>query len=130
LLGPFDNDDDSTWDPRDDEYSNSNANSFDNYNFNNGGDQDDSDRESLQSADSTDQVKAKPRFNHRDVAVLKSTNGLLCPGDIVSYCLRDSQGEPKSSTIVSLLDSSTPDQKVITHENGVILQPLSTYIKQ
>jgi len=81
-------DDDSTWDPRDIEYNNITDDSFDNDNFDNKGDQDDSDRKSIHSADSTDQVKTKPHFDHRDVAVLKLTNGLLCPGDILSYRLR------------------------------------------
>ncbi len=44
--------------------------------------------------------------------MLKSTNGLLCPGDILSYRLRIPRGKPKSSTIASLLDPSTPDKKL------------------
>ena len=128
--GSSEHDDDSTWDPGDIEYNNITDDSFDNDNFDNEGDQDDSDRESLHSADSTDQVKTKPQFDHRDVAVLKSTNGLLCPGDILSYRLRTPRGKPKSSTIASLLDPSTPDKKLITLENGVILKPFVHDVKR
>jgi len=67
---------------------------------------------------------------HKDIAVLKSTNGLLCPGDILSYRLRNPWGKPKLSTIASLLDPSTPDKKLITHENGVILKPFVHDVKQ
>ena len=63
---------------RDIEYNDITDDSIDNDNFDNEGDQDDSDHKSLHSVDSTDQVKIKPQFDHRDVAVLKSTNGLLC----------------------------------------------------
>jgi len=129
-LVSSEHDDDSTWDPRDIEYNNITDDSFDNDNFDNEGDQDDSDRESLHSADSTDQVKTKPQFDHRDVAVLKSTNGLLCPGDILSYRLRTPRGKPKSSTIASLLDPSTPDKKLITLENGAILKPFVHDVKR
>ena len=128
--GSSEHDDDSTWDSRDIEYNNITDDSIDNDNFDNEGDQDDSDRESLHSADSTDQVKTKPQFDHRDVAVLKSTNGLLCPGDILSYQLRTPRGKPKSSTITSLLDPSTPDKKLITLENGVILKPFVHDVKR
>ena len=121
--GSSEHDDDSTWDPRDNEYNNITDDSFDNDNFDSEGDQDDSDRESLHSADRPDQVKTKPKFDHRNVAVLKSTNGLLCPGDILSYRLRTPRGKPKTSTIARLLDPSTPDKKLITLENGVILKP-------
>ena len=128
--GSSEHDDDSTWDPREDEYNNITNNSFDNDNSVNEGDQDDSDCGSLHSADSTDQVKTKPQFDHRDVAVLKSTNGLLCPGDILSYRLRNPQGRPKTSTIASLLDPSTPDKKLISLENGVILKPFVHDVKR
>jgi hypothetical protein len=121
---------DSTWDPRDIEYNNITDDSIDNDNFDNKGDQDDSDRKSLHSAASTDQVKTKPQFDHRDVAVLKSTNGLLCPGDILSYRLRTPRGKPKSSTIASLIDPSTPDKKLIKLENGVILKPFVHDVKR
>ena len=129
-LGSSEHDDDSTWDSRDIEYNNITDDSIDNDNFDNEGDQDDSDHESLHSADSTDQVKTKPQFDHRDVAVLKSTNGLLCPGDILSYRLRTPRGKPNSSTIASLLDPSTPDKKLITLENGVILKPFVHDVKR
>jgi hypothetical protein len=129
-LVSSEHDDDSTWDPRDIEYNNITDDSFNNDNFDNEGDQDYSDRESLHSADSTDQVKTKPQFDHRDVAVLKSTNGLLCPGDIISYRLRTPRGKPKSSTIASLLDPSTPDKKLITLENGAILKPFVHDVKR
>ena len=82
--GSSEHDNKSTWDPREDEYNNITNNSFDNDNSVNKGDQDDNDCGSLHSDDSTDQVKTKPQFDHRDVAVLKSTNGLLCPGDILT----------------------------------------------
>ena len=76
------------------------------------------------------QVKTKPQFDHGDVAVLKSTHGLLCPGDILSYHLRNPRGKPKLSTIASLLDPSTPDKKLITLENGVILKPFVHDVKR
>jgi hypothetical protein len=88
-LGSSEHDDDSTWDPREDEYNNINDNSFENYNCVNKGEQDDNDFESLHSADSTDQVKTKPQFDHSDFAVLKSTSDFLCPGDMLSYCPRN-----------------------------------------
>ena len=128
--GSSEHDDDSTWDPREDEYINSNNNSCDNDVFGNKGDEDDSDRDSIQSAHSTDQVKTKPRFDYNDVAVLNSTNGLLCPGDIVLYRLRNPRGKPKMSSIVSLLDPNTPDNKVITLQNGAILQPFIHDVKR
>jgi len=58
-----------------------------------------------------------------DAAVLQSTNGLLCPGDLVAYCQRDNRGNTKSSTIVRLLDPSTPDKKEVTLANRDILRP-------
>jgi hypothetical protein len=61
---------------------------------------------------------------------LKSTNGLQCPGDIVSYRLQNPRGKPKMSSIVSLLDPNTPDNKVITLQNGVILQPFIHDVKR
>ena len=128
--GSSEHDDDSTWDPGEDEYNNITDNSCGDDNFDNEGDQDDSDRESLHSADRPDQVKTKPKFDHRDVAVLKSTNGLLCPGDILSYRLRTPRGKPKTSTIARLLDPSTPDKKLITLENGVILKPFVHDVKR
>jgi hypothetical protein len=53
--------------------------------------------------------------------VLKSTNGLLCPGDLVAYQQSDPRGKSKSSTIVNLLDLSMEDKKEIILENGDIL---------
>ena len=94
-LGSSEHDNNSTWDPRDDEYNNITNNSFDNENSVNEGDQDDSDCRPIHSADSTDQVKTNPQFDHRDVAVLKSTNGFLCPGDILPYRLRNPRSKPK-----------------------------------
>ncbi len=55
--------------------------------------------------------------------MLKSTNGLLFPGDLVAYQQSDCRGKSKSSTIVSLLDLSTEDKKEIILENGDILRP-------
>jgi hypothetical protein len=103
---------------------------FNDDNLDNGGDQDDGVYESIHSAESTDQVKTKPRFDHRDVAVLKSTNGLLCPGDAVSYHIRNPRGKPKVLIIASLLDPSTLVKKVITLEIGVIFEPFVHDIKQ
>ncbi len=53
LSGSSEHEDNSTWDSREDEYSNITDNSFNNDNFDNKVDQDDSDHESLHSADST-----------------------------------------------------------------------------
>jgi len=55
---------------------------------------------------------------------------LLCPGDILSYRLRTPRGKPKTSTIARLLDPSTPDKKLITLENGVILKPFVHDVKR
>ncbi len=74
-------------------------------------------------------VRTKPQFDTRDIAVLKSTNGLLCPGDLVAYQQSDHRGKSKSSTIVSLLDLSTEDKKEIILENGDILRPLRHDVK-
>jgi hypothetical protein len=48
---------------------------------------------------------------------------LLCPSDLVAYQQSDPRGKFKSSTIVSLLDRSMQDKKVIILENGDILWP-------
>ncbi len=61
--------------------------------------------------------------------MLKSTNGLLCPGDLVAYQQSDPRGKSKSSTIVSLLDPSTQDKKEIILENGDILRPFIYEVK-
>jgi hypothetical protein len=58
-----------------------------------------------------------------DAAVLQSTNGLLCPGDLVVYCQQENRSNTKSSTIVRLLDPSTPDKKEVTLANRDILRP-------
>jgi len=62
-------------------------------------------------------------FSSDDVAVLQSTNGLLCPGDLVAYRQRENRGNTKTATIVRLLDPSTPDKKEITLANRQILRP-------
>jgi hypothetical protein len=84
-LRSKDNEDDSTWDPEDDECNNIDDNSFEDDNVSNGESQDESECESLYGADRTDHVRTTPQFDTRDVAVLKSTNGFLCPGDLVAY---------------------------------------------
>jgi hypothetical protein len=61
--------------------------------------------------------------------MLKSTNGFLCPGDLVAYQQSDPRGKSKSSTIVSLLDPSTQEKKEITLENGDILRPFFHEVK-
>jgi hypothetical protein len=61
--------------------------------------------------------------------VLKSTNGLLCPGDLVAYQQCDPRGKSKSSTIVSLLEPSTEDKKEIILEKGDILRPFIHEVK-
>jgi hypothetical protein len=103
--------DNSTWNPGDYKYKNSTNGSFEDDNYVNAGNHDENDNESIESAGSTEQVKTEPHFDHRDVAILKLRNSLLCPGDLVSYHLRHFQGKPKSSTIASLLDTGTPDKK-------------------
>ena len=98
-------DDDLSWDPEKQECANSDDDSKEDDILHNGDSQDDGDYESV------------------DVAVLKSTNGLLCPGDLVAYCQRDNRGNTKSSTIVRLLDPSTPDKKEVTLAYRDILRP-------
>jgi hypothetical protein len=105
-----DNEDDSTWDPEDDECNNIADNSFEDDNVSNGESQDECECESLHGADRTNHVRTKPQFDTRDVAVLKSTNGFLCPSDLVAYRQSDPRGKSKSSTIVSLLDPSTQEK--------------------
>ncbi len=77
-LRSTDNEDDSSWDPED----NINNISFEDDNVSNGESQDESECESLHKPV---HVRTKPQFDTRDVAVLKSTNGLLCPSDLVAY---------------------------------------------
>jgi hypothetical protein len=129
LSREIDNDNDSTWDPEDDECNNIHNTSFEDDNVSNGESQDENECESLHGADRTDHVRTKPQFDTRDIAVLKSTNGLLCPGDLVAYRQSDPRGKSKSSTIVSLLDPSTQEKKEITLENGDILRPLIYEVK-
>ena len=62
-------------------------------------------------------------FASNDVAVLQSTNGLLCPGDLVAHRQRENRGDTKTATIVRLLDPSTPGKKEITLANRDILRP-------
>jgi hypothetical protein len=62
--------------------------------------------------------------------VLKSANGLLCPGDLVAYRQSDCSDKSKSSTIVSLLDLSTQDKKEIILENGDILRSFIHEVKR
>ncbi len=121
-LRSTDNEDDSIWDPED----NVDNNSFEDDNVSNGESQDESECESLRRPA---HVRTKPQFDTRDVAVLKSTNGSLCPGDLVAYPQSDPRGKSKSSTIVSLLDPSTEDKKEIILENGDILWPFIHEIK-
>jgi hypothetical protein len=96
-----DNEDDSSWDPEDGECNNIDKNSFEDDNVSNGESQDESQCESLYN-----HIRSKPQFDTTDVDVLKSTNGLLCPGDMVAYRQSDPRGKSKSSTIVSLLGPS------------------------
>ncbi len=105
--------DDSSWDQED----NINNNSYEDDNVSNGESQDESECESLHRPA---HVRTKPQFDTRDIAVLKSTMSLLCPGDLVAYQQSDPRGKSKSSTIVSLLDPSTEDKKEIILENGDI----------
>ncbi len=119
-----DNEDDSSWDPEDGECNNINNNSFDDDNVSNGESQDESQCESLHN-----HVRSKPRFDTTNIDVLKSTNGLLCPGDLVAYQQSDPRSKSKSSTIVSLLDPSTQDKKEFILENGDILRPFIHEVK-
>ncbi len=80
LSRSTDNEEDSSWDPEDGECNNIDNNSFEDDNVSNGESQDESQCESLHN-----HVRSKPQFNTPDVDVLKSTNGLLCPGDLVAY---------------------------------------------
>jgi hypothetical protein len=84
----LEHDDDSTWDPGDVKYNNCTNSSFEDDNFVIVGNNDKNDHESIKSAGSTKQANTKPQFDHRDVAMLKLTKGLLYPGDLVSYRLR------------------------------------------
>ncbi len=106
LSRSTDNEDDFSWDPEDGECNNIDDNSFEDDNVSNGESQNESQCESLHN-----HVRSKPQFDTTDADVLKSTNGLLCPGNLVAYQQSDPRGKSKSSTIVSLLDPSTQDKK-------------------
>ena len=125
-LRETDKEDDSTWDPEDDECNNIDDNLFEDDNVSNGESQDESECESLHRPA---HVRTTPQFDTRDVAVLKSTNGLLCPGDLVAHQQSDPRGKSKSSTIVSLLDPIMQDKKEIILENGDILRPFIHEVK-
>ncbi len=114
-----DNEDDSSWDPEDGECNKNDDNSFEDDNVSNGESQDESQCESLHN-----HARSKPQIDTTDIDVLKSTNGLLCPGDLVAYQQSDPRGKFKSSTIVSFLDPSMQDKKEIVLENGDILWPV------
>jgi hypothetical protein len=120
----MDNEDDSSWDPEDGECNNINDNLFEDDNVSNGENQDESQCESLHN-----HVRSKPQFDTTDIDVLKSTNGLLCPGDLVAYRQSDPSGTSKSSTIVSLLHPSMQDKKEIIREKGDILRPFTHEVK-
>jgi hypothetical protein len=127
LLRSTDNEDDSTWDPEDDECNNIDNNSFEDDNVSNGESQDENECESFHGADRTDHLRKKTQFDTRDVAVLKSTNGFLCPSDLVAYQQSVPRGKSKSSTIVSLLDPNFPKKNL---ENGYILRPFINEVKR
>jgi hypothetical protein len=119
------NEDDSSWDPEDGECNNIKDNSFEDDNVSNGESQDESQCESLHN-----HVRSKPQFDATDVDVLKSTNGLLYPGDLVAYQQCDPRGKSKSSTIVNLLDPSMQDKKKIILESGDILRQFIHEVKR
>jgi hypothetical protein len=111
VLSPrsTDNEDDSSWDPEVGECNNIDDNSFEDDNVSNGESQDESQCESLHN-----HVRTKPQFDTTDFDVLKSTNGLLCPRDLMAYRQCDPRGKSKSSTIVSLIDLSMQDKKKLS----------------
>jgi hypothetical protein len=65
-------------------------------------------------------VRATPNFSMKDASVLEDTNRLLSPGDVIKHRLRHISEKPKSLTIVTLFDPSTPDKMSITLANGDI----------
>jgi hypothetical protein len=75
-------------------------------------------------------VRATSNFNMRDASVLEDTNKLLSPGDVIKYKLRHISDKPKSSTIVMLLDPSTPDKMSLTLANGDIIRPFVHDVKR
>ena len=105
-LRSMESDDDSSWDPEKEECASSSSD-------------DSMEDDTLHDGVSQDDID----FASNDVAVLQSTNGLLCPGDLVAYRQRDNRGNTKTSTIVRLLDPSTPNKKEITLANRDILRP-------
>jgi hypothetical protein len=75
-------------------------------------------------------VRATSNFNMRDASVLKDTNKLLSPGNVIKYKLRHTSKKPKSSTIVMLFDPSTPDKMSVTLANGDIIRPFVHDVKR
>jgi hypothetical protein len=67
-------------------------------------------------------VRATSNFNMKDASILEDTNKLLSPGNVIKYKLRHISDKPKSSTIVMLLDPSTPEKMSITLANGDIIR--------
>lgn len=105
-LRSMESDDDSSWDPEKEECANSSSD-------------DSMEDDTLHDGVSQDDID----FLSNDVAVLQSTNGLLCPGDLVAYRQQGNVRNTKTATIVRLLDPSTPDKKEITLANRQILRP-------
>ncbi len=66
----------------------------------------------------------------RDASVLEDTNKLLSPGNVIKYKLRHISYKPKSSTIVMLLDPSTPDKMSLTLANRDIICPFVHDVKR
>jgi hypothetical protein len=75
-------------------------------------------------------VRATSNFNMRDASVLEDTNKLLSPGDVIKYKMRHTSEKPKSSTIVMLVNPSTPDKISITLANGDIIRPFVHDVKK
>jgi len=105
-LRSMESDDDSSWYPETEECASSNSD-------------DSMEDDTLHDEVSQDNID----FASDDVAVLQSTNGLLCPGDLVAYRHQDNRGYTRKSTIVCLFDPSTPDKKEIILANRDILRP-------
>ena len=81
-MRSMESDDDSSWDPEEEECANSIS--------------DDSvEDDTLHDGVSQDDID----FSSDDVAVLQSTNGLLCPGDLVAYRQRENRGNTKTAMI-------------------------------
>ncbi len=75
-------------------------------------------------------VRATSNFNMRDASVLENTNKLLSPSNVIKYKLRHISDQAKSSTIVMLLDLSTPDKMSLTLANGDIICPFVHDVKR